>query len=134
VPKTSEMIESQFLKKEDVGEDGTVVTVQDVQRINVAKKGDTPEYRWTMKFREFEKPMVINSTNIKLTEKALGSDDSDDWLGKKLIVYNDPNVTFGKDLVGGIRIKAHRKAAAPREMPEQRGRFANDPLDDDIPL
>ena len=120
MPKTSEMIESRFLKKEDVGEDGTVVVVQEVEQVNVANKDQAPEYRWTMKFRQFEKPMVMNSTNIKLAEKALGSDDTADWIGKKLIVYNDPNITFGKDLVGGIRIKAHRTASAPRELPEQK--------------
>ncbi len=114
--RTSEMIQSNYLKKEDVGEDGTIVTVRSFERVNVAQKGEAPDEKWTMQFDEFEKPMVLNSTNIKLAEKALGSDETDDWIGKKIIVYNDPNVSFGKELVGGIRIKAYRKAAPPREL------------------
>jgi hypothetical protein len=125
--RTSEMIQSNYLKKEDVGEDGTIVTVRSFERVNVAQKGEAPDEKWTMQFDEFEKPMVLNSTNIKLAEKALGSDETDDWIGKKLIVYNDPNVSFGKELVGGIRIKAYRKAAPPRELPtKQRQSEADD--------
>lgn len=129
--KTHEMIESKYLKKEDVGEDGTIVTVSNFERVNVAAKGDMPEMRWTIQFEEFDKPMVLNSTNIKLAEKACGSDDTDDWIGKKLIVYNDPSISFGKEIVGGIRIKAYRKAGAPRQP--TRKDVQEDFGDDDIP-
>lgn len=117
MPRTSEMIESKYLKKEDVGEDGTIVTIAAFERVNVAMENDAPEYKWTMRFEEFDKPMVLNSTNINLCEKALGSDNTDDWIGKKIIVYNEPNISFGNKLVGGIRVKPHRKAAPPREIP-----------------
>lgn len=125
--RTSEMIQSNYLKKEDVGEDGTVVTVRSFELVNVAPKGEPREEKWTMTFDEFDKPMVLNSTNIKLAEKALGSDETDDWIGKKLVIYNDPNVSFGKELVGGIRIRAHRKAAAPREVPARNREPDSDP-------
>ena len=116
MPKTSEMIESKYLKKEDVGEDGTVVTIVSVERVNVAKQDQKAEYKWTLLFEEFDKPMVLGPTNIRLAEKALGSDDTSDWQGKKIVVFNDPNITFGGEVTGGIRIRAHRKAAAPREI------------------
>jgi hypothetical protein len=139
MPRTGDMIESKFLKKEDVGEDGTIVTVGTVNKVNVAMANDPPEFRWTMQFDEFEKPMVLNSTNIKLAERIFGSDNTDDWIGKKLIAFNDPNVTFGKDIVGGIRLKAHRKAAPPREMtgnarPQRVDPKTVDPLDSDVPF
>lgn len=135
MPRTGEMIESKFLKKEDVGEDGTIVTVGAVTRVNVAMQGDTPEYRWTMQFDEFDKPMVLNSTNIKLAEKAFASDNTDDWIGKKIICYNDPNISFGKEIVGGIRLKAYRKAAPPRDP--SAGKPVRGPVDDlkdDVPF
>lgn len=116
MPRTSEMVESKYLKKEEVGEDGTVVTVSGFERVNVAMDDQPPDHKWTMSFAEFDKPMVLNSTNIQLAEKAFGSDNTDDWMGKQCIVYNEPNITFGKKLVGGIRIKVYRKAGAPRQM------------------
>ena len=139
MPRTSEMIESKYLKKEDVGEDGTIVTIAAFERVNVAMEGEAPEYKWTMQFEEFAKPMVLNSTNINLCEKALGSDNTDDWIGKKIIVYNEPNISFGNKLVGGIRVKAHRNAAPPRQLPPRSGagqvaRHQADDLSDDPPF
>lgn len=107
MPKVSQMLESKYLKKDDVGEEGTVCTVKAFARTNVAQEGEPPEHKWLMAFEELEKPMVLNSTNIQLCEKIFGSDDTDDWIGKRLIVYSDPNISFGGKIVGGIRVRKH---------------------------
>src|SRR5688572_22175153 len=104
MPRIGEMIESKFLKKEEVGERGALVTINGVQQANVAMQGADPEMKWTLIFDELDKPMVLNSTNIHMCAKACGSDNTDDWTGKKVVLYEDPNVSFGGKLVGGIRI------------------------------
>lgn len=105
--KASSMLESKYLKQSDV--DGEVlVTVRGVKRVNVARDDEEPEYRWTVKFQEFEKPMVLNATNIKRMAKALG-DDTDDWIGGNVLLYVDPDIEFGGNVVGGLRIKAARQ-------------------------
>ena len=124
--KLSEMIESKYLKQSDVDED-TTVTVQAVGKKNVAREGDEPEYKWLCKFKEFAKPMVLNSTNIKRLAKALG-DDSDEWIGKQVVLYVDPDVEFAGNVTGGLRIRA-AKAGKPAKK--------DDPLadlTDDIPF
>ena len=114
MPRIGEMIESKFLKKEDVGgERGVLVTISGCQQANVAMQGADPEMKWTLAFAELDKPMVLNSTNIHMCAKACGSDNTDDWMGKKVVLYEDPNVTFGGKLVGGIRIRAQITRAAP---------------------
>lgn len=114
MPRIGEMIESKFLKKEDVGgERGVLVTISGVQQANVAMPGADPEMKWTLSFQELDKPMVLNSTNIHMCAKACGSDNTDDWNGKKVVLYEDPNVSFGGKLVGGIRLRAPRTQAAP---------------------
>ena len=60
---------SKFLKKEDVGK-GALVTIRSVGQANVAKEGAEEEMKWTISFDEFEKPMVLNSTNAQLLGKA----------------------------------------------------------------
>ena len=126
MPRVHEMMESKYLKKEEVGEDGAIVTVKKFERVNVAMDDQTPDMKWVMHLHEFEKPMVMNSTNIQLAEKAMGSDNTDDWIGNQLILYLDPNVSFGGKIVGGIRIRAHRQnRAAPRPSAARR------PVDDD---
>lgn len=110
--KTSEMIPSNYLKQSDFPED-YIVTVRNVERKNIAMEGKPPEFKWLLSFKEFEKPMVLNSTNIHAMEKACESDDTEDWLGKEVIVYVDENVSFGGELVGGLRIKKHKAPTAP---------------------
>jgi|ERR1022692_3455723 hypothetical protein len=105
----NEMTPSKYLKQSDVqGE--VLVTVQGLKKVNVAREDDEPEYRWTIKFQEFDKAMVLNTTNIKRMGKALG-DDTDGWTGGQVILYVDPDIEFGGNIVGGLRIRNNRKSA-----------------------
>lgn len=103
----SQLKDSKFLKQDDVGE-GVVVTIKGCHEENVAKEGAEPEMKWCMTFHEQAKPLVLNSTNGQILAKIFGSDNSDDWTGKKVELYRDPNVSFGGKLVGGIRCRAPR--------------------------
>lgn len=109
MPNVNEMIPSKYLKTADVP-DPVIVTIVKVAKVNIAKKEAEPEYRWAMKFQEFDKPMILNATNIKIAEKVFRSGDTDNWAGKEIILYTDPNVTFGGELVGGLRFKGQEKA------------------------
>lgn len=112
--KIGEMIESKYLKQSDV-DDEIPVTVQGLKKVNVARDDEDPEYRWTVKFKEFPKPMVLNVTNLKRMAKALG-DDTDDWTNKQVILYVDPDIEFGGNVVGGLRIKGLPKVKAKKSM------------------
>ncbi len=114
MPRIGEMIESKFLKKEDVGgERGMLVTISGCLQANVAMAGAEPDMKWALTFEELDKPMVLNSTNIHNCARACGSDNTDDWVGKKVVLYEDPNVSWGGKLVGGIRLRAPKTQAAP---------------------
>lgn len=110
MPKISEMKTAKFLKKDDVGE-GIICMIQGVSQENVAKEGADVELKWCLHFTNLDKPMVLNSTNMQLIAKFLGSEDTDDWEGKKIILYDDPSVSFGGKLTGGIRVKEYKKPA-----------------------
>jgi hypothetical protein len=129
MPKTSDMRESKFLKKEDVGR-GVLATISGCVQKNVAKEGADPEQKWCLTFRELDKPLVLNATNVQLCEQVCGSDDTDDWVGKRIVLYTDPNVSYQGKLIGGIRVRAPKPTAAPAPPPQ-----AVEPLtDDDIPF
>ena len=129
MPRIGEMIESKYLKQSDVPEE-TEVTIVKVGQINVAREDEQPEMKWAIRFQELKKPMVLNSTNIQLLAKACESEDTDDWIGKKVIIYSDPNVSFGGKLVGGLRVKLQVKKKAM--APAGGGHF--DDMADDIPF
>lgn len=101
----NELKESKFLKRSDVGE-GTIVTIRGVDQANVAKEGAEPEMKWILHVEEFEKGLVLNSTNGQLIAQALKSEESDEWTGGKVVLYDDPSVSYGGKLVGGIRVRS----------------------------
>ena len=134
--KISDMIPSKYLKQSDVT-DETLVTVKGLKKVNVARDDEEPDYRWTVQFHEFEKPMVLNTTNLKRMAKALG-DDTDDWIGNSVTVYVDPDIEFGGNIVGGLRIKAARNPATKAKAalsPDQINRKLRDAEpDQDVPF
>lgn len=101
--KIGDMIESKYLKQSDV--DGVVrVSIASLKKVNVARDDEDPEYRWTAKFHELPKPMVLNVTNLKRLAKALG-DDTDNWLDEPVELYVDADIEFGGNIVGGLRLR-----------------------------
>ena len=133
MPRTSEMRDSKFLRKEDVGR-GLLVTVHGCEKHNTAMEGELAEHKWCLSFRETNKPLVLNSTNIQICEQVFKSDNTDDWIGKRLVLYTDPNVSFGGKLVGGIRVRAVKKSAPPPPPPPVTELDESDPDDSDIPF
>ena len=114
----NEMKESKYLKKEDVGA-GTLFTIKEIKHENVALETQPEELKYVMYFHEATKGIVMNWTNLQLAAKALGSENTDDWMGKQIVLYEDPNVSFGGKLVGGIRIRANQTAAEPQKYDER---------------
>jgi len=137
MPKTSDMRESKFLKQTDVG-GGMLMTVSGCEQHNVAMQGAEPEMKWCLTFKESDKPLVLNSTNIQLCERVFGSDDTDQWIGHKIVLYTDPNVSYAGKVVGGIRVRAPKakpgraRATTPPPPPPEP---VTEPLtDDDVPF
>jgi hypothetical protein len=132
VPKTSEMKDSKFLKQTDIGT-GSLMTVESIDQHNVAKEGADREMKWCMTFAEADKPLVLNATNIALCERIFGSDDTDHWVGKKIVLYTDPTVSYGGKIVGGIRVRAPKIRPVPVAVvvPVPAPVAAAEPFDDD---
>lgn len=126
VPKTSEMVQSKFLRKEDIDDD-TRVTIKGVKLEDMGQQG-AQEQRWVVYFREFPKGMVLNVTTIRVLEAAFG-DDTDQWIGKPCLLYVDPNVSFQGRVVGGLRIRTPRK-----KVEEKAAAVAHEDFDDDVPF
>lgn len=116
VPKNSK-----YLSKEDVGEDGTILTIKGFS-LEMIKGDKGEEDKVVLTFQEPNvKPMVINRTNSQLLRQSTGAKTAGEARGHQIVVYNDPSVGFGGKVVGGLRIKKvpgapkpARTAAPPR--------------------
>jgi hypothetical protein len=113
--KLDQMLESRYLKQSDFTQPA-LLTIKGVSRVNLAAEDEIPEYKWTLSFVEKDKPMVLNSTNLKRTFKAAG-DDTDLWPGKRIVVYVDDEVEYAGKVVGGLRIRAAKANPAPAANP-----------------
>ncbi len=104
MPNINDMLASKWLKQSDFPEPKDL-TIKDVTRVNMAKDGEPEEYKFAMHFSEIDRAMVLNKTNIKRAAKFLESAETNDWIGRTITVYNDEEVEFGGDIVGGLRLR-----------------------------
>ena len=126
--KASDMIPSKYLRSDDI--DGeVVVTIQKIGQAAMKEKDGTETKKWAVRFEEYSQPLILNKTNIKRLEKACG-EDTDSWVGKKVVLYVDHEVQFGSDIVSALRIKAHHGAT---KTPGKPGTALGD-MDDDVPF
>jgi hypothetical protein len=79
--------------------------------------------------------MVLNSTNAQLIARITGHDQDIErnWIGQPIILFDDPNVSYGGKLVGGIRVRAPKKGAVlPKQPPAVDPNYP--PQEDDLPF
>ena len=104
MPNINTMTPSKYLKKGDVDENGTVATIKGLALEEIGGEGNK-ESKWVMYFNEFEKPLVMNKTNLDRAAHIIGSEETDDWIGKQVNVFFDPYVEYMGEMKGGIRLK-----------------------------
>jgi len=128
--KTSQMIQSKFLKKDDFPQP-EVLSIKHCALEEVGRG----ESRWVLYFREKTKGIVLNVTKIKQLEAAYG-DDTDNWTGRKVKVLHDPTVMMGAEVVGGIKfvLPSAAQIAAQPAPPPPPPQAATEGFDDDIPF
>ncbi len=103
---------SNYLKKEDCG-NGIMVTIKDIRVEDVGGNGDPQDSKPVVHFHESDKGMVINRTNAEIMTQAMGTDDTDGWIGKQIVLYNEPNIWFGSKQTGGIRVRPVQATGQP---------------------
>lgn len=127
--KISEMLASKYLRKEDCGS-GLLLTISGFDKENLAMEGEPPQWKWICKFQETERPLVLNGTNIRLMQMIFDSDDTDAWIGNKIVLFSDPSIQFQGKFVGGIRVRAPKKSFVSNKPTAQ----TIDDLESDVPF
>jgi hypothetical protein len=124
--KLNQMLKSKYLRKDDI-EDDTPATIKKLSLEDMP--GDSGDQRWVLSLRGLDKGMVLNATTLRMLAKAFG-DESDDWIGKRVCIYVDPNVSFKGQVVGGLRLRPiGPKKSTPLVTPSP----AAEEFDDRIP-
>ena len=101
MPDINEMMTSNYIKKEDL-KSPTRLTINKCTHEDVGTL-EKPEKKWVVSFMEDFKPLILNVTNIKAFARVTGDDNSDNWGGKQVVLFNDMTVEYqGK--MGGVRV------------------------------
>jgi len=113
-PNADDFIGGNYLKKEDI--DGAMtVTLTDVWSEAVLNAG---RKKLVVSFREFEKPLILNKTNIKRFARIFGTGDTKVWRGP-VTLYVEPGVEYAGRVVGGLRVRPVDKAQSRVESPDK---------------
>jgi hypothetical protein len=120
MPYISQMKTSKFLSRGDCAQGPILGTMLNVSQENVAKEGADDELKWCLHFSNIEKPLVLNQINMQLIAKIAGSENTDDWTGKQIVIFDDPSVSFGGKITGGLRVRAPKIKTPPSVPPAPR--------------
>ena len=82
-----------------------ILTIKSIAQENVVGEGGRSELCNVMHFMENVKPLICNKTNCKTIEKLFKTPIIEEWCGRKIQLYADHNVRFGKEIVEGVRIR-----------------------------
>lgn len=105
MPNFADMRPSRFMKSEHVRGRPLIVTISEYTLENVAPENQKPDEKWVVHFSDYDKPLVLNNTNMTLIAENFGVEDTDETVGKQIELYFDPNVMFGNERKGGIRVR-----------------------------
>lgn len=114
--KASDFLGGDFIKGDDVKAGPKKVTITGVEVAKFDKNGKTErKLQLVVDDAGDSKKVTLNATNLTAVQDAYGN-ETDEWEGKKVVLYHDPTVSYGGKRIGGLRIKVPgQKAVVPAE-------------------
>jgi len=89
-----------YLKKEDLQGQTPVVTIRGAKAEDFEGEGK----KCVLYFDGSDKGLTLNLINTNAIVDILGTDETDDWVGKQIMLYVDENVMYMGKRTGGIRV------------------------------
>ena len=101
--------DGKYLKHQELPDGDTTVTNRGYSQ-EVLENNGQKQKKWVLQFNELEKGLALNATNGKTLCKILGSDDMDDWINQRIMLYVKDDVEFGGEMVSAIRVRNKKVA------------------------
>ena len=99
------IVEGSFWKKELIEPDEEIeLPITDVGWTTFRDKNGKPEKRKPLLTLGHDKTFASNPTNTKVMARAFGN-DMHQWIGRRVRLWHDPNVSFGSQILGGLRVR-----------------------------
>jgi len=101
--KRNDAFPSKYVSKEDLDKPRTW-TIREIEMEEIRIEDDRESKPVCYFAEQDSKPLILNTTNWGLIEEFLG-EESNNWAGKRIELYRENNVMFGKKKVGGVRVR-----------------------------
>jgi hypothetical protein len=126
-----------YLKGADIAGQEWEVTVSEAAPEAGFKPGD-PE-RIAISFNEIEQKLTLNKGNYLMVKENMGTSDTEEWIGKKLVLFGTRDLNPQGEMVDVVRIRPPErqvKRVVPGKSKSQpiSDRNPPPPLDDEIPF
>lgn len=115
MPRLNDIFGGNYLKAEDLGGRAVTVTIEDVE----VKEFDDGK-KLVIGFAGKEKKLVCNRTNASIIEEVTGESDTDNWIGKKVVLVVK-KVEFQGKLVPAIRVDLNAVQQRPAPVAQDEG-------------
>ena len=124
--------DNKFVQQSDV-DPPILVTIDDVKEEDVSMADKPEKIKYVVYFKEDVKPWAPGYETLQVIYQINGNGNTDYWDGTQLVLYREPNITYGGKLVGGIRCRAPKQQvqAEPVVPPSREDNGPPPPTDED---
>lgn len=114
MPSIDALAPGRYLKKAQL-ERPRLATIKTIRTENVAPENRQPSLKPVVYFQEFEEGVPAGAQTRESLKEALGTQEVTEMIGRKVVIYVNPDIMYGGQRVGGIRFRA------PKPRPEAQG-------------
>jgi len=89
--KLNELFPRKYATGEDLAGKSVTLTISHLRLEKmIPTPGTAPVEKWVIFFKEAQKGIVLSKTLAFQISKVVGSEDTDEWVGKKVVLYPEP--------------------------------------------
>jgi hypothetical protein len=115
--KLDEMFPSRYVKGQDLNGRAVTVTIERIQTERMRPNPQSPELeKFVLYTIEGKKGIVLSKTTATQIARILGSDESDEWIGKKVTLFPEPMTVAG---VQRVAIRARKSTEDKQKIYEK---------------
>lgn len=114
MPSIDDLAPGRYLKKGQL-ERPRLATVKTIRTENVAPDNRQPSLKPVIYFQEFEEGVPAGAQTRDSLKEALGTKEVSEMIGRKVVIFVNPDIVYGGQRVGGIRFRA------PKQRPPAQG-------------
>ncbi len=111
--KLSDMFPRKYASGADLNGSSPTLIISNIEKEPMSSQpGKAPELKFVIYFKNANKGIVLSHTLAEQIAAIVKSDDTDQWIGKKVTLYSQPMKVAGKDRIA-IRAKAPSNGETP---------------------